>query len=196
MLGIIVLSGGEGRRMGGQDKGWCCHQQQPFVALVVAQIEQQLKALGLQAHIVISANRNLSRYQALGYPVICDRRGGQGDYQGPLAGIESALEYGLTNKVDYWVTWPVDSIGAVPQYLQIALGDWRHSLSNNPSTIRVLQTLDKLHFAHLGLATMQISSLKSYLDSGQRSIKGWLQTRECVTFTLTCDAQLLNCNQF
>jgi molybdopterin-guanine dinucleotide biosynthesis protein A len=39
--------------------------------------------------VLINANRNLERYRSLGVTVIEDRLGG---YQGPLAGVASALE--------------------------------------------------------------------------------------------------------
>lgn len=78
----LVLSGGQGRRMGGADKGlltWCglpmaehvCRRLRPLVA-----------------ELLVSCNRNPERYQAF-----CDRTlaDADADYPGPLAGILRGL---------------------------------------------------------------------------------------------------------
>jgi molybdopterin-guanine dinucleotide biosynthesis protein A len=78
----IILAGGQGRRMGGQDKGLIEIGGKPMV-------EHVLDAVGPQAAaVVISANRNLERYRALGCAVVADATG---DSLGPLAGILAGL---------------------------------------------------------------------------------------------------------
>lgn len=76
-----VLAGGEGRRFGGQDKGWIDYRGRAFVEHVLQQLRPQV------ADIAISANRSLARYAALGHPVLSDRLGA-----GPLAGLLRLLE--------------------------------------------------------------------------------------------------------
>ena len=78
----VILAGGQGRRMGGQDKGLIEFDGKPLVAILVEQLSQQT------VKIVINANRNHERYQQFGYPVITDALE---DYQGPLAGFASAM---------------------------------------------------------------------------------------------------------
>lgn len=78
----IVLAGGRGRRMGGDDKGLIALAGRPLV-------EHAMGALAGQSRdIVISANRNLDEYARYGRPVVADTIGG---FQGPLAGIAAAL---------------------------------------------------------------------------------------------------------
>lgn len=78
----IVLAGGEGRRMGGRDKGLLPLHGKPLVEWVLARIRPQV------AEILISANRNLETYRAFGHPVLPDRTEG---FVGPLAGIARGL---------------------------------------------------------------------------------------------------------
>lgn len=82
----VILAGGRGRRMGGQDKGWVDWQGRPLIERALARLQPQVDS------VIISANRNLDRYRALGHPVAQDDQGRFGAYAGPLAGMLAALE--------------------------------------------------------------------------------------------------------
>lgn len=79
----VILAGGQGSRMGGQDKGWVVYQQQPLIKQIINRLAPQVTDL------IINANRNLDEYSALGYPVIPDLEAG---FHGPLMGILSGLK--------------------------------------------------------------------------------------------------------
>ncbi len=79
----IILAGGQGSRMGGQDKGWVVYQQQPLVQQIIKRLTPQVSGLA------INANRNLDDYSSLGFPVITDLEAG---FQGPLMGMLSGLK--------------------------------------------------------------------------------------------------------
>lgn len=79
----VILAGGEGRRMGGQDKGWVDYQGQPLIQHVIQRLKPQIPDL------LINANRNLDRYQTLDYPVVSDIEQG---FHGPLMGILTGLK--------------------------------------------------------------------------------------------------------
>lgn len=81
-ISAILLAGGAGRRMGGEDKGLLKLKDKPLVEWVLARIAPQVD------EILISANRNLDAYSAFGYPVLPDKTEG---YAGPLAGIARGL---------------------------------------------------------------------------------------------------------
>ncbi|MDT0498095.1 molybdenum cofactor guanylyltransferase MobA [Algiphilus sp. W345] len=74
-----VLAGGRGLRVGGRDKGLILWRGRPLAEQVAAVLAPQV------ATLLISANRNLERYRAYGFTVVSDE--GDGDYQGPLAGM-------------------------------------------------------------------------------------------------------------
>ena len=97
----LVLAGGLSRRFDGEDKGWQLYRGKPLV-------EHALAALSGQERVVISANRHVERYRALGYPVLRDRREG---YQGPLSGLETAF---LETGAEALLVVPCDVIG-VPE---------------------------------------------------------------------------------
>lgn len=80
----LVLCGGQGSRMLGQDKGRVLYQGKPLVEWVLARIAPHVD------DVVISANRNLEAYQAYGWPVLVDS---EPDFPGPLAGVEAALQH-------------------------------------------------------------------------------------------------------
>lgn len=103
ILGVI-LAGGQGRRVGGQDKGLLPLHGKPVV-------ERVLSILRLQCGLVlISANRNQDQYARLAR-VIGDETPG---HAGPLAGIVAALaliterEPGQFEGFDWLLTAPVD----------------------------------------------------------------------------------------
>ncbi len=76
----VILAGGAGRRLGGIDKGWLMLAGQPLIVRVLARLAPQV------SEVLISANRQLADYRALGWPVVTDSLPGAG----PLAGIAAA----------------------------------------------------------------------------------------------------------
>ena len=62
----VILAGGQGRRMGGADKGLQELCGRPMAAHVLERLAPQVGA------VLISANRNLERYAELGCPVLPD----------------------------------------------------------------------------------------------------------------------------
>lgn len=78
----LILAGGQGRRMGGADKGLLPLQGRPLIAWVLERLLPQVGS------VLISANRNQERYARFGWPLIGDQRDG---YCGPLAGIDAGL---------------------------------------------------------------------------------------------------------
>ena len=90
-----ILAGGEGRRVGGEDKGLLPLSGRPLIAHVIAALR------GQAGSILICANRNADRYAQFA-PVIAD---GGSEFRGPLAGIATALR---ACKSEWLLTVPVD----------------------------------------------------------------------------------------
>ena len=78
----IVLAGGQGRRMGGVDKGLQLLHGKPMVAPCIARLAPQVD------EILINANQNLEAYARFGHRVVPDAIGG---FAGPLAGLHAGL---------------------------------------------------------------------------------------------------------
>jgi len=83
-VSCIILAGGEGRRVHGQDKGLVLFNDRPLIAHAIAAVNKQCD------DIVISANRNIESYQQYADTVISDT---SDSYRGPLAGIAACLPY-------------------------------------------------------------------------------------------------------
>lgn len=73
-----ILAGGRGSRAGGADKGLLEIDGEPAVVRIARSLQAQV------ARIIVSANRNLERYTALGFAAVADDVAG---FAGPLAGI-------------------------------------------------------------------------------------------------------------
>ncbi|MGL4602132.1 MAG: molybdenum cofactor guanylyltransferase MobA [Plesiomonas sp.] len=92
-----ILAGGKARRMGGKDKGLIVVAGKPLYQHVAQRLAPQVSQL------LINANRHLTEYRRSGYPVHTDSLPG---YQGPLAGMLTALQHAQT---DWVVCVPCDS---------------------------------------------------------------------------------------
>ena len=80
---VVILAGGQGRRMGGQDKGWVEYEGKPMIQHILERLTPQAD------EVIIIANRNQPDYEALGVPVFADFLEG---FQGPLVGIATGLK--------------------------------------------------------------------------------------------------------
>src|SRR5829696_9743220 len=81
----LILAGGRGERMGGADKGWSIYNGRPLIVSVVERFAPQVGPL------LISANRNIDRYSALGTVVEDASDLNTEAFAGPLVGIVSGL---------------------------------------------------------------------------------------------------------
>lgn len=80
---ILLLAGGRGQRMGGQDKGLVEWLGEPLIAHL------QRKVRALTDDLIISCNRNRERYAPFADQLVVDD---EGDFPGPLAGIRAGLK--------------------------------------------------------------------------------------------------------
>ena len=89
-----MLAGGQARRMGGADKAFLKLGGETLIERAIARARPQVDEL------IINANGDLKRFDALGCEAIPDRIGG---FLGPLAGILSGFEWMQANRPD--VRW-------------------------------------------------------------------------------------------
>jgi len=153
----VILAGGKGRRMGGEDKGLIEFDGKPLVAILIDSLRRQ------GVDIVINANRNRERYEQFGCRVIADRLE---DYQGPLAGFSSAL-----HAVDrgYVLTLPCDGPLIVEDYVERFID----SQARSGAQLCVAFDGERLQPVHALIDTGLRDSLDRFLDSGERKIDRW-----------------------
>jgi molybdenum cofactor guanylyltransferase len=153
----VILAGGQGRRMGGQDKGLIEIDGKPLVAILIDRLERQ------SVDIVINANRNHDRYRQFGYPVVSDRLD---DYQGPLAGFASAM-----NAVDtrYILTLPCDGPRLADDYVARFIA----AAAGQQPGVLVAFDGERLQPVHALIRVDLLPSLERFLASGERKIDRW-----------------------
>ncbi len=153
----VILAGGQGRRMGGEDKGLLEFNGQPLIALLIEQLERQA------VDIAINANRNQARYQEFGYPVVSDELTG---YQGPLAGIASAMAAVAS---EYILTLPCDGPLLVDDYVaRFVVAE-----AQSAAPIQVAFDGERLQPVHALIRTDLRPDLEEFLATGERKIDRW-----------------------
>jgi len=160
----VILAGGRGRRMGGQDKGLIEFNGRALVAILIDRLSQQVSS------ILINANRNRDRYQAFGYPVVSDQLD---DYQGPLAGFACAMD---TADTDFILTLPCDGPSLASDYVARFITSQQRS----GAAICVADDGERLQPVHALIKVDLLTSLNAFLESGDRKIDRWYAMHDFV----------------
>lgn len=152
-----VLAGGQGRRMGGRDKGLLEIHQQPLIRRILDVLQPQVGPL------LINANRNLEDYRRLGPPVVQDV---VGEFFGPLVGMASALQAADT---PYLLTVPCDSPLLPPDlaarlYRAMLAADAEISVAHDGARMQPVFAL---------LRRELLEPMLRYLNNGGRKIDTW-----------------------
>ncbi len=158
----VILAGGKGSRMGGDDKGLLNYKNKPLVHYVIDRIAPQVDTL------IINANRNLAQYQQFGYRVISDSLT---DFCGPLSGMLSAMQIATT---DYILTSPCDC-PYISAHLRRRLME---ALLIERADIAVAHDGKRMQPVFCLIACRLKDDLKCYLDKGERKIDIWLTEQQ------------------
>jgi molybdopterin-guanine dinucleotide biosynthesis protein A len=153
----LVLAGGQGRRMGGVDKGLQLLQGRPLMQHVIERLRPQVES------VLINANQNLERYAEFGCPVVPDRVSG---FAGPLAGLDAGLHATAAPLV---VTVPCDS-PFLPHDLVARLAAAR---SAGDADVAVARTGTQPHPVFALVCTRVRAHLSDFLARGERKIDLW-----------------------
>ena len=156
----LILAGGEGRRMGGVDKGLQPFRGRALIEWVLERFEPQVD------EILMNANQNLDRYLGYGYPVVRDRITG---FAGPLAGLHAAL---VQARCELVVTVPCDS-PFLPADLVRRLS---LELERTGAEVAFAKTLAQPHPVFALCRTSLADHLSGYLESGGRKVDAWYAT--------------------
>ena len=163
-VSAVILAGGMGRRMGGQDKGQLELNGRPLIEFVLETIQPQVKT------ILINANRNQAEYARYGYPVVPDLLQG---YQGPLAGFAAGMRAATT---PYVVTLPCDGPFSPPDLVARLAA----ALEKGHADIAVAHDGERLQPVYALLPTSLSASLESFLAAGERKIDHWYTQHKMV----------------
>lgn len=155
----LILAGGMGRRMQGQDKGWVMLENQSMIEWVINRLEPQVDQL------LINANRNVDRYKQFNYPVIEDEIEG---FQGPLAGILSGLK---RCEADFLICVPCDT----PFFPEDLVSRMLEKQQATCAEVISVSDERRTHPVFALIKSNLKNSLEEYLLSGERKIDRWYQ---------------------
>jgi molybdopterin-guanine dinucleotide biosynthesis protein A len=162
----LVLAGGRGTRMGGLDKGLQPLRGEALALNAARRLAPQVGAL------LISANRHLDVYTALGAPfrasVVSDATG---EFAGPLAGLLAGLHAARTELV---LSVPCDA----PNFPVDLAERLVTALKASRADIAIATTVDAQGRAspHPVFALVRASladDLAAFLDAGERKVRTW-----------------------
>jgi molybdopterin-guanine dinucleotide biosynthesis protein A len=180
----LVLAGGRGSRMGDVDKGLQQHLGQPLALHALRRLAPQV------ARTMISANRHLDAYQAMGVPVWPDALM-LSDYRGPLAGMLTGLQHCET---PYLVTVPCDAPGFPVDLVQRLAT----ALTTASADIAIASTSQQLgvrtHPVFCLMRSNLADDLANYLAAGQRKVEAWTARHNRVDVPFADDHAFFNAN--
>lgn len=169
----VILAGGQGRRMGGIDKGLRELRGKPMIAWVLERLAPQVD------EVLINANRNRDVYAGFGHCVITDRIGG---YAGPLAGLHCALSVASHPLV---ATVPCDS-----PFLPFDLVARLHAaLQEQQAQLAVARTGNQPHPVFCLCQRDVLPHLTRFLADGGRKIDAWYATLRVIEVAFDDEAE-------
>ena len=174
----VILAGGQGRRMGGADKGLLELRGRPLVAWVAEHLAPQVDEL------LINANRNLESYHPLGRRIVTDR---YPDFAGPLAGLHAALGQASHALV---ATAPCDS-PFLPEDLVARL---RAALESSGAELAVAKTAGQPHPVFSLVRREVLDGLTAFLDAGGRKVDAWYAALSAVEVPFADERAFANIN--
>ena len=151
----LVLAGGQGRRMGGVDKGLQLLHGRPMVEAVLVRLAPQVD------EVLINANQNLQAYEGFGHRVVPDAIGG---FAGPLAGLHAGLCAATHSLL---LTAPCDS----PFLPLDLLSRLKKAIGEND--LAVAKTGDQPHPVFALVRQSVRGNLERFLSGGGRKIDAW-----------------------
>ena len=163
----LILAGGAGRRVKGQDKGLLEWRGRPLIEHVLDRFKPQV------AGLIISCNRNIQRYRQYSELTVEDELS---DYQGPLAGLQAASS--LLNTSLLAVT-PCDT-PLLPSDLVEKL--WQ-SMMRHDADICYARDHEREHFLCALIRREALSDLKHFMDAEGRAVKAWYASKKTVAHT-------------
>lgn len=176
---ILLLAGGQGRRMGGRDKGLIVWLDRPFIEHLYALVRP------LTDDLIISCNRNREQYARYADRLVEDE---QQDFPGPYAGIRAGL---AVAQHDYLLVIPCD----MPLLDRALLDGLRQSAavsSGAPVMVRQGEQWEPLLCC---IPTRHAHVFEQHWQEGQRSPRRTMAELRAVAFQCEADdPRLANLN--
>lgn len=162
IITACILAGGEGRRVGRQNKGLLTLKNKPLIHHVIDHIRSSVTS------IIISANRQIEAYRQFGFPVYQDLPEWQNI--GPLGGIISLYTH-LPLHTEYMLVVPCDT-PFLPSNLVTRLT--KGLLTHPEASIAYAATATMIHPSIFLCKPYTNDHLANHLNQHHYSLKSWI----------------------
>ncbi|HDZ37981.1 MAG TPA: molybdenum cofactor guanylyltransferase [Marinobacter sp.] len=159
----LLLAGGAGTRMNGQDKGLLHWRERPMAHWVAEALST------VATPVLISANRSLEEYRLLG-DVLQDSPDFKN--QGPLAGLLSGMTEARKRGFDAVLVCPCDTPGIQPDVFQRLLTAWQQ----NPDLPVIAECDGRAHPLHGVYPVSLVGLLEAQLRGDNRRVMVFAET--------------------
>ena len=166
----LILAGGQGRRMGGVDKGLQLLRGKPMAQWAIERLAPQVD------EVLINCNQNLDAYARFGYRLVPDEVGG---FAGPLAGLHAGLKAAAHPLV---VTVPCDSPFLAEDLVS------RLESHMQGKDLAVAKTGDQPHPVFSLVRKDVLDNLEAFLAGGGRKIDAWYASLRTVEVSFDDEA--------
>jgi molybdopterin-guanine dinucleotide biosynthesis protein A len=156
---IVILAGGQSKRMKVKNKANVLFRGKPLIAHVIDRMKFQAK------HIVINTHQNQSDFKKFNLPLIDDELAIQ---EGPLLGILTSLQKIKTD----WIQFvPCDT----PNLPNNLIANLMKEVEAQKTLVALPKTSDGLQSACLLCHISTLKNLQDFFNRGGRKIEDWVR---------------------
>ena len=183
-IGGIILAGGEGKRIGGLNKGLVEFRSEFMINHILLKFKPYLDT------VIISANRDLETYRSFGAAVYPDCA--EWKHMGPLSGLVSCYPF-LPSHLGGVLVVPCDT-PLLPDDLVIKLAEKLFEQPDNQIAYAV--TKDCVH-PSIFLSRNEINAeLSAHMKTGKRSLRSWIFSHKSVGVYFDNEYAFANINEY
>ncbi len=155
----LILAGGAGRRVGGQDKGLINYQGNRLISRQVDWLSPQVAA------VFISANRNVEEYRLFDCKVLQDK---DNNFDGPLQGILRGLQESST---EWLFVSPVDVPDLPHNLVNMIIQNIFDGGSGKQASCYYLATEQREHYLSMLISRNCLQSLSEFTQDGNKRVR-------------------------
>lgn len=183
-LNVVILAGGEGRRVGYQQKALLPYHAKPVIQYVIDCLEPQCR------NIVINANAELPRYEQFSKPLFVDDYEG---FLGPLAGMHAAWDWVTTD----WVVFvPCDN----PHLPEDLVKRMLQTVKSKTVGLAVVDDGERMQPLYLMMHRSMKEKLQAAIELRHLSVNRWVKENSYVSVDFSdvaeCCFQNMNSIEF
>ena len=175
---VVILAGGQSKRMQVQNKATVLFEGKPLITHVIDRMKTQAK------HTVINTHRNQKDFEIFNLPLIDDILDIQ---EGPLLGILTSLQ---AIKTDWIQFVPCDTPNLPSDLIAILMKE----VEAEKTLVAVPETSDGLQSTCLLCHSSALNNLQIFFNQGGRKIEDWIRQLAFSIVQFNDKSQFLNVN--